>query len=150
MVHNMLAGLPVTVLCLVLQGSFVAYGLRHYVRFRAVRERNHSLWLDIAALSSVMLLMLAASFLQMILWAGLFMLIGEFGDFATALYHSGVNFSTLGYGDIVMSQRWRLLGPIEAAQGILMFGVSTAVMTAAVNDVIKSHTARSSAGPQPG
>ena len=61
----------------------------------------------------------------------------EFDDFSTALYHSGVNFVTLGYGDIVMSERWRLLGPLEGANGILMFGVSTAVMTAAVMDVIK-------------
>ena len=60
---------------------------------------------------------------------------------ATALYFSAVNFATLGYGDIVMSERWRLLGPLEAANGILMFGVSTAVMTAAVMDVIKSSRA---------
>jgi hypothetical protein len=53
-----------------------------------------------------------------------------------------VNFSTLGYGDIVMSKHWRMLGPIEAANGILMFGVSTSVMTAAVMAVIKYHGAR--------
>ena len=53
-----------------------------------------------------------------------------------------VNFATLGYGDIVMSERWRLLGPLEAANGILMFGVSTSVMTAAVMDVIKYKMAR--------
>ena len=41
-----------------------------------------------------------------------------------------------------MSERWRLLGPLEGANGILMFGVSTAVMTAAVMDVIKDYAAR--------
>jgi hypothetical protein len=41
-----------------------------------------------------------------------------------------------------MTDRWRLLGPLEAATGILMFGVSTAVMTAAVMDVIKYNNAR--------
>jgi hypothetical protein len=40
-----------------------------------------------------------------------------------------------------MTARWRLLGPLEAANGILMFGVSTAVMTAAVLDVVKQRTA---------
>lgn len=49
-------------------------------------------------------------------------------EFTTALYYSAVNFATLGYGDIVMSAQWRLLGPIEAANGVLMFGVSTAAM----------------------
>jgi hypothetical protein len=76
----------------------------------------------------------------MIIWAGLFMLIGEFDDFSTALYHSAVNFVTLGYGDIVMSEHWRLLGPLESANGILMFGVSTAVMTAAVMDIVKRNS----------
>lgn len=146
MLHTLLVGLPVTLLCLLLQGTFVGQGLRLYVRFRQVRERHHSHWLDVVALSLVMLLMLAGSFLQMVVWAGLFVLIGEFDDLATALYHSGVNFATLGYGDIVMSERWRLLGPLEAAQGILMFGVSTAVMTAAVSDVIKLKAARQADG----
>ena len=67
--------------------------------------------------------------------------LGEFDDFHTALYHSGVNFVTLGYGDIVMSERWRLLGPLEGANGILMFGVSTAVMTAAIFDLLKRSSA---------
>ena len=73
----------------------------------------------------------------MVIWAVLFRLLGEFGDFPTALYHSGVNFATLGYGDIVMSRTLAPLGPMEAANGILMFGVSAAVMTAAAIDVIK-------------
>ena len=53
---------------------------------------------------------------------------GEFETFADAFYHSAVNYTTLGYGDIVMSLRWRLLGPQEAASGILAFGWSTAVI----------------------
>jgi hypothetical protein len=90
----------------------------------------------------VMLLMLLGNFVQIAIWAALFMLLGEFDEFATALYHSAVNFATLGYGDIVMSSRWRMLGPLEAANGILMFGVSTSVMTAAVMDVIKHNLER--------
>jgi Ion channel len=45
----------------------------------------------------------------MAIWA-LFMFLGEFSDFATALYHSAVNFITLGYGDIVMSKRAPVAG----------------------------------------
>lgn len=142
MLQDLLVGLPVTVFCLALQGYFVGKGLRFYARYRRFRERRHSYWLDVAAMSIIMLLMLATNFVQMIIWAVLFLLIGEFNDFASALYHSGVNFSTLGYGDIVMSERWRLLGPLEASQGILMFGVSTAIMTAAVGDVMKLNVER--------
>ena len=88
-------------------------------------------------LAAVMLLMLIGNLAQVALWAGLFVLLGEFGDFETALYHSAVNYAGLGYGDIVMSEHRRLLGPLEAANGVLMFGVSTALMTAAVFEVIK-------------
>lgn len=142
MLLNLLTGLPVMLLCLLLQAIFVAKCLRYYVRFRHAQQGHESQLLDILLLSMVMLLMLLGNFVQMAIWAGLFMLLGEFGEFATALYHSGVNFATLGYGDIVMAERWRLLGPLEAANGILMFGVSTSVMTAAVMDVIKHNIAR--------
>ena len=70
-------------------------------------------------------------------WAWLFMLCGEFQTFAPAFYHSAVNYSTLGYGDVVMSAAWKLLGPIEAADGALMFGVSTAMIFAVILRLMK-------------
>jgi hypothetical protein len=142
MLLNLLAGLPVMLFCLLLQAVFVTICLRHYVHFRHVQPDRESQWLNISLLSMVMLLMLLGNFVQIAIWAALFMLLGEFDEFATALYHSAVNFATLGYGDIVMSSRWRMLGPLEAANGILMFGVSTSVMTAAVMDVIKHNLER--------
>jgi hypothetical protein len=39
-----------------------------------------------------------------------------------------MNYSSLGYGDIVMSNSWKLMGPLEAANGMLMFGISTAMI----------------------
>jgi hypothetical protein len=60
----------------------------------------------------------------------LFLLCGEFPDWGSAYYHSAVNYTTLGYGDIIMSPAWKLLGPLEAADGALMFGVSTAMVFA--------------------
>lgn len=139
MLINLLTGLPVILLCLVFQAVFVAVCLRLYLRLRRFSAGPANQLQDIALLALVMLLMLLGNFVQMALWAVLFVLIGEFNDFASALYHSGVNFATLGYGDVVMTARWRLLGPLEAANGILMFGVSTAVMTAAVGDILKNN-----------
>jgi ion channel len=52
----------------------------------------------------------------------------EFDTFAVAFYHSAVNYTTLGYGDIVMLSRWQLLGPQEAVSGTLAFGWSTAAI----------------------
>ncbi|WP_373378015.1 potassium channel family protein [Cupriavidus nantongensis] len=141
MLRNLAVGLPVMLVCLLLQAVFVAVCLRYYARSRHGRHGRMSLGQEILLLSVVMVLTLIGNFVQMAIWAILFMLLGEFADFATALYHSGVNFATLGYGDIVMSPAWRLLGPLEAANGILMFGVSSSVMTAAVLEVIKHNMA---------
>ena len=149
MLRTLMTGLPVILACLVLQAIFVGLCLRHYVRYQKSHQSHDSARQDILLLAAVMLLTLLGNFAQMIIWALLFLLLGEFDNFQTALYHSGVNFVTLGYGDIVMSERWRLLGPLEGANGILMFGVSTAVMTAAVMDVIKDYAARLKQGDPP-
>jgi len=139
---TLLIGFVMVVLCLVLQAIFVTTCLRQYVRIKVTRQDRQSYLQTIVLLSTVLLLMLLANIVQMGLWAVLFRVLGEFDDFATALYFSAVTFATLGYGDVVMSVRWRMLGPLEAANGILMFGVSTAVMTAAVMDIIKQKQAK--------
>lgn len=85
----------------------------------------------------VMLIMLAGNLFQMTLWAGLFFVLGEFTDFAAAFYHSVVNFATLGYGDIVMSEKRRLLGALEAVNGVLMFGLSSGFLYTVLNAVLE-------------
>lgn len=88
-------------------------------------------------LALIMLFLLLAHLLQFATWAALFMNLGEFQDFETAFYHSTVNFTSLGYGDIVMSERWRLLGALEAANGVLMFGLSAGLILAAMNALFR-------------
>jgi hypothetical protein len=85
-------------------------------------------WSNFAIVALVILLALVAHLIEIAFWAVLFVICGEFHDFGTAYYHSAVNYTTLGYGDVIMSPAWRLLGPLEAANGILMFGVSTAMI----------------------
>ncbi len=111
------------------------------VRFLERRDRlgkfDENLWVGGVALSGVMLIVFVGHLLQVGLWAGLFMWLGEFESYATAFYHSAVNFAALGYGDIVMSAKWRLLGAMEATGGILMFGISTGVGIAVVTLLLK-------------
>ena len=138
MIRTFLVGAPVMLLCLFLQSAMLAICLRRYVLFRVPPQYKASPMRNMSLLSVVMLIIVLGSLLQAAIWALLFVL-GEFDELEAALYYSAVNFSTLGYGDIVMSDRWRLLGPLEAMNGILMFGVSTAVMTAAVNYVLRQN-----------
>jgi hypothetical protein len=60
------------------------------------------------------------------LWATVFLLCGETATFETAFYFSAQNYTALGYGDLVLSGRWRILGPLEAVNGLLLIGLSTA------------------------
>ncbi|MGB2668355.1 MAG: ion channel [Candidatus Acidiferrum sp.] len=87
-----------------------------------------SFWSDFAIVALIILFSLVAHLIEIGLWAAVFMICGEFHEFGVAYYHSAVNYTTLGYGDLIMSPKWRLLGPLEAANGILMFGVSTAMI----------------------
>jgi hypothetical protein len=75
---------------------------------------------------------------EIALWALLFKICGEFPDFGAAFDHSAVNYTTLGYGDVIMTPSWRLLGPLEAANGMLMFGVSTAMIFAVILRLIQA------------
>lgn len=148
MLMNLLFGIPVMLLCLVFQAVFITIGLREYTQRVQQAERLESAAFQIGLLALVMFLMLLSNFIQMMAWAVLFVMLGEFDTFGKAAYHSAVNFATLGYGDIVLTERWRMLGPLEAATGILMFGVSTAVMTAAIVDLMQRNAKR--AGSKPG
>ena len=107
--------------------------------FRLEKRRGHtgsSLWIDVAIVAPVILFAFMAHMVEIAIWAALFMICGEFRDFGTAYYHSAVNYTTLGYGDIIMSPAWRLLGPMEGADGALMFGVSTAMIFAVISRLI--------------
>ena len=84
-----------------------------------------------------MLAMMAGNFVQIILWGSLFLWLGEFSELYDAVYHSAVNFSSLGYGDIVMTKKWRLLGPLEAVNGVLMLGMTAAALMVILQHLIK-------------
>jgi hypothetical protein len=88
-------------------------------------------------LQLVAAVLLVAHLVNIALWAELFCLCQEFADFPAAYYHSAVNYSSLGYGDVVMSPRWRLLGPLETVDGIVMFGISTALIVAVISRLIE-------------
>lgn len=60
------------------------------------------------------------------IWALFYLLIGAIKSLEEALYFSTSTFTTVGYGDLVLTENWRLLSSIEAMDGFLLFGWSTA------------------------
>ena len=101
-------------------------------REKRLDQAGVSFWSESAIVALMILFSVVAHLIEIGLWAAVFMICGEFHEFGVAYYHSAVNYTTLGYGDLIMSPTWRLLGPLEAANGILMFGVSTAMIFALI------------------
>jgi hypothetical protein len=91
---------------------------------------------DFATITLVISVAFVAHLAEIGLWAVLLVLCGEFQELGTAFYHSAVNYTTLGYGDLLLTPAWRLLGPLEATNGALMFGVSAAMVFAVVQRLV--------------
>ena len=138
MLTALLFGTVTTMFCLAIQ-IWVALLLLRRVKSKFLANHDDSsVGQEFRAVSMVMLGLFLGHMFQIAIWARLFMWVGEFTDFSTAFYHSAVNFATLGYGDIVMSETWRLLGALEAGSGVFMFGLSTASMLAVITHLYTS------------
>lgn len=131
---NFLIGLPVMLLCLIVQVAVSFWCVRYYVSRSP--GSGQGLLAGIRPLIIATLVMMLGTLLQIMLWGGLFLWLGEFEQIYDAIYHSGVNYTSLGYGDIVMSRERRLLGPLEAVNGMLMLGMSAATLMAIVQHLI--------------
>jgi len=94
-------------------------------------------WLDTIFITNVAMLLLAAHLAEVGLWALVLERCGEFSNFGAAYYHSAVNYTTLGDSAFAMSARWRLLAALEAGNGMLMFGVSTAAIFAVIQRLLQ-------------
>jgi voltage-gated potassium channel Kch len=93
----------------------------------------HRKSLRVAWLNIVVLFIFTATVLETGLWSACYLYLGAMPSIEEAVYFSIVTFSTLGYGDIILSNEWRLLGALEAANGIIIFGWSTALVMAIIH-----------------
>ena len=138
MFRNLMVGLPVILACMVLQVAFAFWSVRYFVRQTSGAPAASGALHGLRPLLVVMLVMMLGTVVQIALWGVLFVALGEFDELYEAVYHSAVNFASLGYGDIVMSRDWKLLGPLEACCGVLMLGMTAAALTVILQQMIKA------------
>jgi hypothetical protein len=72
--------------------------------------------------------LMAAHTCEVIVWSLAYGLVDAAPANSDLLYFAFVNYTTLGYGDVLPVERWQLLGPMTAMNGVLLFGWSTAVI----------------------
>jgi hypothetical protein len=130
---NILLGLAVMIVNLGILVVAIAMLLRFVTRRLEAETVLPGIMSDVTALAAMLGILMLGQAFMFTSWALLFIWLGEFSDFATAFYHSAVNFTSLGYGDIVMSEEHRLLGALEAANGVMMLGLATGAILAVMN-----------------
>jgi hypothetical protein len=128
--------------CGALLASVATYGMasalivRVMARFIRGGYPWHGFLPNVMVMMVVTLITAASHLLQIALWAVVLLLCGQASNFEEAFYVSAENYTALGYGDIVATGSWRLLGPLEAVCGLLLFGVSTALMFAIMSRLV--------------
>jgi hypothetical protein len=128
-------------------GTMVIHGLAVHAIIMEMRRDllrgwlGARLWVNLIFVTGTTLLALAGHILEVALWAFVFDLCDAVADFSAALDCSAGNYTTVGSGVVILSPHWRLLGPFEAAAGLLMFGTSTALIFAVIQRLIQARLA---------
>ena len=99
------------------------------------KHSKRSVLRSILYIDLIVVIIIGATIIEAFLWAGSYIWIGAFDGFEKALYFSLVTYTTLGYGDLVLLDSHRILGAIQAANGVIMFGWSTAIVVFAIQKI---------------
>ena len=122
----------------VVHASCTGAALRSLQVLQPERWRTRPRFSATLLVSALVLLMFLASVFESLLWAVAYLAPGAIEGLEQALYFSIVTYTTLGYGDVTLDQDWRLLASFEAANGIIMFGWTTALIVAFLQRLLSS------------
>jgi hypothetical protein len=121
------------------------------IRFARVLGQTmvrYPLLLIVVMIPTVTFLMATHTF-EVIVWAWIYKIVGAAPPGASLVYFAFVNYTTLGYGDVVPLPQWQLLGPITAMNGVLLFGWSTAVIFEILRKTLELPPAKKNAAARP-
>ena len=91
----------------------------------------------LAVFSTAVLLVLFANSLAVWVWGTVFYVLSVFPDFETALYFATASYTTVGYGDVISTQPWRLLSSLISVNGLFAFGIITAFLFEVMRQTLK-------------
>jgi hypothetical protein len=127
MLRQLLLGALVSI-CNIAMHALVMAALVRVAQAVATRDTSrHWLHLIMVMIATVSVLMVAHG-CEVLVWALAYAIVDAAPVGTDLVYFAFVNYTTLGYGDITPVERWRLLGPLTAMNGVLLFGWSTAVI----------------------
>jgi hypothetical protein len=140
MLRQFLVGGGVSVLNIAIHALVMTTVVRvaRVAHLRGVQTSSHSSILLIAVMIPTVLILMITHTLEVVVWSMAYSMADVAAAGVDLVYFAFVNYTTLGYGDVVPVERWRLIGPITAMNGVLLFGWSTAV----IFEVLRSTLAR--------
>ena len=138
MLRQFLLGGAVSVINIAIHSLVMAILVR-IAQLASAKDRLHPVLFLAAVMIPIVSLLMATHTLEVIVWASAYAVADAAPAGADLVYFAFVNYTTLGYGDVLPVARWQLLGPITAMNGVLMFGWSTAV----IFEVLRRTMARS-------
>ena len=94
----------------------------------------------VAVMIATVSVLMAAHIAEVAVWALAYRIVGAAPPGTDFIYFAFVNYTTLGYGDVTPIERWNLLGPMTAMNGVLLFGWSTAVIFAVLRAAMGNQT----------
>ena len=141
MMRQLLLGGGVSIVNITFHSMIMALLVR-LAQLASEREHVHPALFLAAVMIPVVSLLMAAHAMEVIVWSFAYAILDVAASDADLMYFAFVNYTTLGYGDIVPVERWRLLGPITAMNGVLLFGWSTAVIFEVLRRAIARTAAR--------
>lgn len=100
---------------------------------------NSSRFRRLMYIDLIVLIIILATIFESLIWGFTFHYLGSLESLSDALYFSLVTYTTLGYGDIVLPGEFRLLGAIEATNGVILLGWSTALVVGFIQRVYFSN-----------
>lgn len=128
---NIIIGCLLLILTVIVHATATSFVIQLAVK-KSNAPIKHRKFNKIYWISVIVLLMFLASIVESVIWAISYLALDAIQSFEEALYFSIVTFTTLGFGDITLKESWRLLASLQAANGIIVFGWSTAITMAAV------------------
>jgi len=134
-------------LTLVAHATGIAVSLRKFARLHHLPDRPTPIAQMLLRMIWWLVLLHLA---EIAMWGLFYWWRGLVPEAETAFYFSGVTYTSIGYGDVVLAKPWRLLAPLEGLMGVLMVGFSTGYFFVIANSIYQSRSGKAAPTPDSG
>ncbi len=140
MLRVLVIAFAIAAVCVLIHISGMVLLAEWLIERRAMLERQTKLWRLASVLALVFAITVLLHLTETAVWAAFYWWWSLFPDYETSLYFSLTSYTTMGFGDVVLPQKWRLLGGIEGFSGVLLCGASTAFIFVIVSTLLEIRT----------